>query len=174
MGTNRSQRGRREFDGVDSSGWDGQPIDYNPGPALLPPVIDSVNDIEQNVSSGFDAGVNLSGGLINPALCEFTVTHFSSDDGPTRPVFPGPSWTAYTQDPGDEGIDWDWQGSENGPVSQPTDAGPYIGAAPYNSVSDSVIEENPGGGGRWKRIQMTVANAAGSDVDFVYIKMEGF
>lgn len=25
---NRSQRGRRELNGVDSSGWDGQPIDY--------------------------------------------------------------------------------------------------------------------------------------------------
>ena len=29
---NRSQRGRRELDGIDSSGWDGDPIDYDPVP----------------------------------------------------------------------------------------------------------------------------------------------
>lgn len=146
-------------------------------PPLEAPVIDSVNDIEHEVSNGFKDGLNLSGGQVDESLTEFTVTHFSSSDqafGLGHPTFPGGTWTAYTQNPSDEGIEWDAAAQENGPLAQPTAAGPYIGAGPYNQSGSPMVEEIPGGGGRWKRVQVTVKNAAGEDTDFVFIKMEGF
>lgn len=172
---NRSQRRLRERDGVDSSGWDGQPI--GGPPALLPPVIDSVNavSVQGNESGGssFVDALNLSGGPVDPALTQYLYTHFSSDDGVTVPVFPGGTWTAYTGIGGDDSMDWDTLGSENGPLNQPPAAGPYTGAAPYN-VSFDIPTLDCGGGGRWKRLQITVANAAGSDSAFIFFQGDSF
>lgn len=169
---NRSQRGKRERGEVDSSGWDGQPIDYNPAPPLLPPVIDSVNDIFQVSGDAFQDALNLSGGAIDPALTTYTVTDFADVAGGSPPAYPGANWTAYTGGGGEEGINWDHLGNENGPLPQPPNAGPYTGALPYTNSSG--WEEIPGGGGRWKRVLVTVANAAGSDSAHVFVQPEGF
>lgn len=176
MGVNRSQRHLREGDGaVDSSGWDGQPIDYSGGGGLLPPVIDSVNvtKILGPNGDGFIDAVNLSGGPVDPALTEYLYTDFSSitQDNPV-PAYPGPSWTAYTGDPGDDDLDWDTLGSENGPLNQPTAAGPYIGQNPWFDFDTPNVDA--GGGGRWKRLQITVANAAGSDSAFIFWAGDAF
>lgn len=149
-----------------------------PAAGLLAPVIDSVNDIGIFVGgSGMKDGLNLSGGAVDTLLTEYTVTHFSSSDAGSRPTFPGGTWTAYTQDSGDEGIEWDPNGNVNGPLSQPTAAGPYIngsGDGPWNDFSDAWMNEIPGGGGRWKRILVTVKNAAGQDSAGVFFQPEGF
>ena len=171
-GTNRSQRGRREFDGVDSSGWDGQPIDYGGAPPLLPPVIDSVNNIDQFAGDAFQDALNLSGGAVDPVLTTYTVTDYADVGGGSPPAYPGPNWTTYTGGGGEEGLTWDPLGNENGPLAQPPAAGPYTGSEPY--LNSGGYEGIPGGADRWKRVLITVANAAGSDSDHVFVKPESF
>lgn len=74
MGTNRSQRGRREFGGVDSSGWDGQPIDYNGG--VQPPVgCDPYNGVMTVGQSGNNVGYQSGsyGAMVPPTINGATI-----------------------------------------------------------------------------------------------------
>lgn len=173
MGVNRSQRGLRERGSVDSSGWDGQPIDYSGGGGLLPPVIDSVVPVRVLAGDdGFKDALTLSGGPIDEILTEYDYTHECSESDPTPPAFPGPEWTAYNPGGGSDNLEWDKLAAENGPLDQPPDIGPYIGATPYNSFATNVMDA--GGGGRWKRIVVTVKNAAGQDSSEVFWQGDAF
>lgn len=146
----------------------------------LAPVIDSVdgnlsqcNNDPPGSPIGFKDVMTLSGGAIVEADTEYLYTHWGGGTGASPNAFPGPSWTAYTQDPGDDATDWDPFGNENGPLNQPTAAGPYIGADPWNNgKSDSVISGN--GGGRWRRIEVTVKNASGQDTAAVFFQDDCF
>lgn len=149
-----------------------------PGP--LAPNIDSVDDYLSVCNNnppgspiGFKDCVTLSGGAIVEADTEYLYTHYNEDTGATPPAFPGAGWVAYTGAGGDRTVDWDPFGNENGPLNQPPSAGPYTGADPWNDgKSDSVIGGD--GGGTWKRIEVTVKNAAGQDTAAVFYQDDCF
>lgn len=149
---------------------------------LAAPVIDSVdanlsvcNNTPAGSPVGFGDCMTLSGGAIVEADTEYLYTHFADGStGPSPPTFPGAAWTAYTQNAGDRAVDWDSGGAENGPLNQPTAAGPYTGATPWNDGKNDPTVITGDGGGTWKRIEVTVKNAAGQDTAAVFYQDDCF
>ena len=157
--------------------------DRDQGGGLQAPVVVSVdsnlsvcNDEPPGFSNvGFKDCITLSGGPIVEADTEYLYTHYT-DDGAfdtNPPAFPGPSWVAYTGSGSDNNLEWDQFGSENGPLDQPPDAGPYIGADPWND-GKNVTAIDGGGGANWWRIEVTVKNAAGQDTAEVFYQSDCF
>ncbi len=154
----------------------------NESGGLTAPVVVSVDSnvsVCNDTPAGFPAGwkdcVTLSGGPVDEATVESLYTHFT-DDGAfdtNPPAFPGPSWVAYTGNPSDNSLEWDQFGSDNGPLQQPTAAGPYIGALPWNEAKDFAAIDG-GGGANWWRIEVTISNAAGSDTFEIFYQSDCF
>ena len=144
---------------------------------LLAPVIDSVvnGSIVNSLpfaGAGFKDLLTLSGGAVDPSLTEYLYTDFDGGTGSSPYPYPGGDWTTYTGAGGDDQMDWD-DGLGN-VVDQPPALGPVIDINEifWNDFGDSFI--NAGGGGRWKRLQITVKNAAGSDSAFIFWQGDAF
>ncbi len=127
-------------------------------------------------AGGWKDCVTLNTNEIDEAAVESLYTHYHSTAGPgdsSPPAFPGAGWVAYTGVGGDDSITWDTFGSENGPLNQPTAAGPYTGAGPWNDAENfSVIDA--GGGGNWFRMEVTISNSEGSDTFEVFYQGDCF
>lgn len=144
------------------------------GGGVAAPVITSTQDVSvcDAIGSGFQDSMTLSGDPIDESLTEYNYTHFQSGGGFSREPFPGPNWTAYTQNASDADLDWDVLGAENGPLNQPTAAGPYIGADPWTQFDFPVLDG--GGGANWFRIEITVKNAGGQDTAAIFWQSDCF
>lgn len=84
MGTNRSQRGRRELNGVDSSGWDGQPIDYGGG-IVCDPYTGTMTVGTNGSQAGYNTDIGDPFGSMSPVdingLNIFQILHFGIGNG---------------------------------------------------------------------------------------------